>query len=198
MNAFLIFDLYDDVTKFQFPINIECHMQLTDYTNAMILTSFLYMIPYDNFGMSLNSLSKINEMEVFYNYKLSNQYVSPFRVYPQDQLEYQFSYTVYDLKSLYKLKLLYNETTHPKEFNIAEKKDDKLTNNKNGKVILVKLITKFILYSLPLNPGAIRNTNKGIKISMIKTKKSKLKISKLNTFVANFSDCSFPFAISKA
>ena len=26
------------------------------------------------------------------------------------------------------------------EFNIAEKKDDKLTNNKKGKVILVKLI----------------------------------------------------------
>ena len=72
------------------------------------------------------------------------------------------------------------------------------TELSNGKVILVKLIAKFILSSLPLNPGAIKNTNKGINISIIKTKKNKLKINKLNTFVANFSDCSFPFAISEA
>ena len=58
----------------------------------------------------------------------------------------------------------------------------------NGKVILVKLIATFILSSVPLNPGAIRNTNAGINISMIKTKKNKHKINKLNTLVANFSD----------
>ena len=81
---------------------------------------------------------------------------------------------------------------------MAEKKDDKLTNNKNGKVILVKLITKSILSSFPLNPGAIRNTNKGINISIIKIKKNKLKINKLNIFVANFSDASFPLASSEA
>ena len=84
------------------------------------------------------------------------------------------------------------------EFNMAAKKDDKLTNNKKGKVILVKLINKCIFSSLPLNPGAINKTNKGIKISINITIKSKLKVNRLNTLVANWSDWFFPFANSEA
>ena len=84
------------------------------------------------------------------------------------------------------------------EFKIAEKKEDKLTKNKNGKVILVKLIAKSILFWSPVNPGAIRNKNKGMNISTTKTRKNKLIINKLNTLVANLSDWSYPFANSEA
>ena len=58
------------------------------------------------------------------------------------------------------------------EFNIAEKKDDKLTNNKNGKVILVRLIAISNFSESSVKPGAINETNNGIKISIIKTIKS--------------------------
>ena len=54
------------------------------------------------------------------------------------------------------------------EFNIAEKKDDKLTKNKNGKVILVRLIAISNFSEFSLNPGAINATKYGIKISIIK------------------------------
>ena len=74
------------------------------------------------------------------------------------------------------------------EFKIAEKKEDKLTKNKNGKVILVKLIAKSILLWSPVKPGAIRKTNKGINISINKTTKNRIIINKLKTFVANVSD----------
>ena len=78
------------------------------------------------------------------------------------------------------------------EFNIAEKKDDKLTNNKNGKVILVKLIVKFNFSEFSLNPGAIIKTNPGIKISIIKTKMSKKIKRTLNIEFANFCAFFFP------
>ena len=73
------------------------------------------------------------------------------------------------------------------EFIIAEKNDAKHIKNKNGKVNLVKSTAKFIFSWLPLNPGAIRKTKYGMKISIIKTRKNKPKISKLKTFVVNFS-----------
>ena len=65
--------------------------------------------------------------------------------------------------------------------------------NKKGKVILVKSIAKSIFSWLPLNPGAIRKTKYGMKISIIKTRKNRTKINKLKTFVVNFSEKSFPF-----
>ena len=50
------------------------------------------------------------------------------------------------------------------EFNIAEKKDDKLTNNKNGKVILVRLIAICNFSVSSVKPGAIKATNNVINI----------------------------------
>jgi len=41
------------------------------------------------------------------------------------------------------------------ELIIAEKKEDKLINNKNGKVILVNSIANSNLISFSINPGAI-------------------------------------------
>ena len=81
------------------------------------------------------------------------------------------------------------------EFKIAEKNDAKDINNKNGKVILVKSMAKLI-FSLSLtDPGAINDTNIGIKISITKTKTSKLKNKILNTSFANLFDF-FPFVNS--
>ena len=47
------------------------------------------------------------------------------------------------------------------------------TNNKNGKVILVRLIAISNFSVSSLKPGAINATNNGIKISIIKTIASK-------------------------
>ena len=52
------------------------------------------------------------------------------------------------------------------EFKIAPKKDDKLTNIKNGKVILVKVIASSILSVFFVKPGAIKPTKMGIKSSI--------------------------------
>ena len=71
------------------------------------------------------------------------------------------------------------------EFNIAEKKDDKLTKNKNGKVILVRLIAISNFSVSWVNPGAINDTNSGIKISIIKTIASKDKKRILKILFAN-------------
>ena len=84
------------------------------------------------------------------------------------------------------------------EFKIPEKKDDKLTKNKNGKVILVKFITNTIFSSSPEKPGAIKKTNNGIKISINKTIKNKPKIKKLKILVAKLSALSFPLLSSDA
>ena len=72
------------------------------------------------------------------------------------------------------------------EFNIAEKKEDKLTNNKNGNIILVKEMVRSSLSVSPEKPGAITKTNDGIKISIIKTMINKLIKSKLNILFAKF------------
>ena len=57
-----------------------------------------------------------------------------------------------------------------REFNIAEKKDDKLTKKRKGKVILVKVIAISNFSEFSLKPGAINKIKAGIKISTIKTK----------------------------
>tara|TARA_B100001564_G_scaffold310451_1_gene282158 strand:+ start:178 stop:423 length:246 start_codon:yes stop_codon:yes gene_type:complete len=50
------------------------------------------------------------------------------------------------------------------EFSIAAKKDAKQIKNKNGKVILVKLIAISIFSKSLTNPGAITETNAGMNI----------------------------------
>ena len=77
------------------------------------------------------------------------------------------------------------------EFNMAEKKEAKLTNNKKGKVILVREIVKSSLSESAENPGAIMKTKDGINISIIKTIKIKPIRSKLNILFANFLDLFF-------
>ena len=77
------------------------------------------------------------------------------------------------------------------EFRIAEKKDAKLIKNKKGNVILVSVIASSIFWISSPNPGAIMNTNKGINISIISTKKNNPKISKLKILLAKFYDCFF-------
>ena len=62
------------------------------------------------------------------------------------------------------------------EFKIAEKKEAKQIKNKNGKVIRVKFIASVIFSSSSTKPGAIIETNAGIKICIINTKITTLKI----------------------
>ena len=71
------------------------------------------------------------------------------------------------------------------EFNIPEKKDARHINNKNGKVILVKVIAKSILSEFSLKPGAIRNTKSGINISINRTKKNKIIVKNEKILVTN-------------
>ena len=73
---------------------------------------------------------------------------------------------------------------------------DKLTNNKKGKVILVKLIANSIFSLFSTKPGAIKLTKAGIKSSTTKTKKNKPKNNKLKIWLANFIDLEFFFANS--
>ena len=49
-------------------------------------------------------------------------------------------------------------------FNIPAKNDAREINNKNGKVILVRLIASCIFSLSSEKPGAIRDTNAGINI----------------------------------
>ena len=78
------------------------------------------------------------------------------------------------------------------EFKIAPKNDDKLTNRRNGNVILVRLIVVSSLSEFSINPGAIKNTNQGINISTIKIKNKSTKVKKLKILFANFSLFFFP------
>ena len=84
------------------------------------------------------------------------------------------------------------------EFKIAEKKDDKLTKKRNGKVNLVKLIAKFNFSSSPEKPGAIKKTKIGMNISISKTIDKRLNVNKLKTWFAKLSASSFPFESSDA
>ena len=60
------------------------------------------------------------------------------------------------------------------EFKIPEKKDDKLTNNKKGNVILVNSTARLNLISSEIKPGAIIYTRNGVNISAIVTINSKI------------------------
>ena len=84
------------------------------------------------------------------------------------------------------------------EFKIAEKNEAKQIKNKNGNVILVKLIANSIFSTFSTNPGAIIDTNVGIKICTISTKNNKLKNKRLKMLLANLLDCFFPLTISDA
>ena len=83
------------------------------------------------------------------------------------------------------------------EFNIAEKKEDKQTNIRKGKVILVKKIASSIFSVFSTNPGAIKLTTIGIKISAIKTRKNKLKNNKLKILLAKIFDFDLLFTNSE-
>ena len=83
------------------------------------------------------------------------------------------------------------------EFKIAAKKEDKLTNIKNGRVILVKFIANWIFSELSMKPGAISLTNAGMKISIIKTRNNRPKNNKLKISLANFCDPDFFFTNSE-
>ena len=78
------------------------------------------------------------------------------------------------------------------EFKIAPKKDDKLTNKRKGKVILVKLIVISNLSEFSVKPGAIKKTNQGINISTTKTKNKITKVRKLKMLPANILALFFP------
>ena len=67
---------------------------------------------------------------------------------------------------------------------MPEKKDDKETKNKNGKVIRVRSTAKSNLSIFWKKPGAIKYTKNGVKISANKTKKSKAKEINVNTSLA--------------
>ena len=77
------------------------------------------------------------------------------------------------------------------EFKIALKKEDKLTNIKKGKVILVKVVANSNLLVSSTKPGAINPTKIGMKISITRTKKNKIKNNKLKTSLANLFDLDF-------
>ena len=83
------------------------------------------------------------------------------------------------------------------ELRIAAKKEDKLTNIKNGRVILVKFTANWIFSELSTKPGAINLTKAGIKTSIIKTKNNRPKNNKLNIAFANFCDPDFFFTNSE-
>ena len=84
------------------------------------------------------------------------------------------------------------------EFNIAPKKDDKLTNNKKGNVILVKSIASLIFSVFSTNPGAIKLTKTGIKTSANKTKNKRPKNNKLKISLAKIFDFDLLFNASEA
>ena len=83
------------------------------------------------------------------------------------------------------------------EFSIAAKKDDKHTNNKNGKDILVRLIASSILAESFTNPGAIKATKNGIKISIIRTKKKRAKNNRLKISLAKLVALNLLFTSSE-
>ena len=84
------------------------------------------------------------------------------------------------------------------EFKIAEKKDAKLMNNINGKVILVRLVAKRNFSGSDLKPGAISDTNKGINNSTRITSPNSEKVNKLKTLFAKLSEFFLDFVNSFA
>ena len=82
------------------------------------------------------------------------------------------------------------------ELRIAEKNDAKQIKSKKGKVILVKFIATDIFSKSPTNPGAMIETNKGIKISIIIVKNNNPKKRKLKISLPNLFNCFLPLLIS--
>ena len=82
------------------------------------------------------------------------------------------------------------------EFNIAAKKEDKLTNIKNGKVILVKLIASSIFSESSTNPGAIKDTKTGVNNSISKIKNNNPQNNKLKISFAKVFDFDLLFTNS--
>ena len=83
------------------------------------------------------------------------------------------------------------------ELSIAPKKEDKLTNNKNGKVILVNRIVNSNFSEFSVKPGAIKKINVGIKISITKIKNKRPIKSKLKMLFANCWALFFPWTTSE-
>ena len=77
------------------------------------------------------------------------------------------------------------------ELSMPAKKEDRLTNIKKGKVILVKSVATLIFSLSSTNPGAIKLTTIGMKISATKTKKNKAKNNKLKISFAKIFDFFF-------
>ena len=82
------------------------------------------------------------------------------------------------------------------EFKIAEKNEARQIKNKNGKVILVKLIAISIFSISSTNPGAIIETNAGMKIWITIVKKNKPKNKRLKIWLAKSFDFFFPLTVS--
>ena len=82
------------------------------------------------------------------------------------------------------------------ELRIAEKNEAKQIKNKKGKVILVRFTAKSIFSKSLTKPGAIIETNIGIKISIITIKNNNPKKSRLKISLANLFDCFLPLIIS--
>ena len=82
------------------------------------------------------------------------------------------------------------------ELRIAEKNEAIHIKNKKGKVILVKSIATSILSISSTNPGAMIDTNPGIKIWIKRTKKNKIKNRRLKTLFAKLLASFFPFKIA--
>ena len=74
------------------------------------------------------------------------------------------------------------------EFKMAEKKEDRQTSIKKGKVILVNFVANSIFSEFSTNPGARRPTSPGIKICATSVKISKIKNKILKTSFANLLD----------
>ena len=83
-------------------------------------------------------------------------------------------------------------------FKIPEKKEDKLTNAKKGKVILVKSTAKLNLLLSSIKPGAIKKTTYGVRISTIKTIDKSPKVNKVKTSSANLLPFTLLFNFSEA
>tara|TARA_B100000575_G_C22871125_1_gene508301 strand:+ start:224 stop:724 length:501 start_codon:yes stop_codon:yes gene_type:complete len=75
----------------------------------------------------------------------------------------------------------------PFEFKIAEKKEDMDTNNKKGKVILLKSVANLNFSGSLLNPGEIKNTKPPINISAIIVRSKREINKKLKTELVKFS-----------
>ena len=75
----------------------------------------------------------------------------------------------------------------PLEFRIAEKKEDKETNSKKGKVILLRSVANLNFSGSLVNPGDIKKINPPIKISAIMVIGNRTISKKLKTELVKFS-----------